>query len=266
MTLSYCLTVGLAGSVCACEDSKPAPGTATPSAAPAALAPPAATTAPAPTPESATPAPKPARKLEDCPKGPNFDFQNEALEAEVRRKLPKAEGPVTLADLRRVRSLNLSQIKLDELDVCFFSQLKGVKELFLGAGDYADLSPIAGSTQLESLRASINQVKDLTPLAKLTKMDRLDLGRTQVKDLSPLAAMTKLTELQLDGTPVEDVAPLAKLKELETLSLKRTQVKDVSALKDLKKLKFLYTGGSPLDEDPMSVAPVRANGTKIIAD
>ncbi|HYO95016.1 MAG TPA: leucine-rich repeat domain-containing protein [Polyangiaceae bacterium] len=206
------------------------------------------------------------KTLADCPKGPNVEFAQPEVEAEVRRKLPKPEGPISVAALRGLRSLNLSQVKLAELDVCVFSHMSGLKEVFLGSGDYDDLSPLAGATRIESLRASLNQVRDLSPLAGMTKMDRLDLGRTQVVDLTPLAAMTKLSELQLDDTPVQDVAPLAKLTALETLSLKRTQVKDVSALKNLKKLKFLYTNGSPLDADPMSVAAVRANGTKIIAE
>ncbi len=195
-----------------------------------------------------------------------MEFEQKEVEAEVRKKLPKPEGAITYADLGRLRSLNLSQVKLPELDVCIFSRMKGLKELFLGPGDYDDLSPIAGATQLESLRASINQVKDLKPLSGMSKLDRLDLGRTQVSDLKPLSGLKKLSELQLDDTPLEDVSPLAGLTELTTLSLKRTRVKDVSALKSLKKLKFLYTGGSPLDADPMSVAPVRANGTKIVAD
>lgn len=248
-------------------DEKP---TAEPAASNTAAAKEAPSPVPAPTAtateQPAAAAPKPKRALEDCPKGPNVEFAQKDLEMEVRRKLPKPEGAITTADLRKLRSLNLSQVKLTELDVCLFTPMKGLKELFLGPGEYDDLSPIAGATQLESLRASINQVKDLTPLAKLTKLDRLDLGRTQVADLAPLASLTKLTELQIDDTPVQDVSPLAGLVALETLSLKRTRVKDVSALKNLKKLNFLYIGGSPLDEDVMSVAPVRANGTKIVSD
>jgi Leucine-rich repeat (LRR) protein len=193
-------------------------------------------------------------------------FDDKRFEEEVRRKLPKPDGAITTADLGKLRSLNLSQLKLDQLDVCIFPHMKGLKELFLGQGEYDDLSPIEGATQLESLRASISHVKDLKPLEKLTHLDRLDLGRTQVSDLKPLASLKKLTELQLDDTPVQDVTPLGGLTLLETLSLKRTQVKDVSALKGLKKLKTLYTGGSALDADPMSVAPLRANGTKIVAD
>ena len=251
-------------------DEKPSSSPAAPSAT-AAAAPPAD----APKPEAAPPvatqaaepvAAKPKRKLEECGKGPNVEFESKELEAEIRKKLPKPEGPITIADLGKLRSLNLSQTKLADLDVCVFARMKGLKELFLGPGTYDDLSPIAVATQLESLRASINQVKDLKPLEKLTLLDRLDLGRTQITDIKPLASLTKLSELQLDDTAIEDVTPLAKLTLLTTLSLKRTRVKDVSALKDLKKLKFLYTGGSPLDADPMSVAPVRANGTKVIAD
>lgn len=264
MRLPMISVIGLAACLSSCEekrDTPPAPA----SAVPAVVTTPTAAPTPTRTAE-APPPPKPKKKLEDCPKGPAVTFEPPEIELEVRRKLPKPDGAITTADLRRLKSLNLSQVKLSELDVCVFSHMKSLKELFLGPGDYDDLSPLAGSTALESLRASINQVRDLTPLSKLTKMDRLDLGRTQISDLKPLSELKKLTELQLDDTPVEDVSPLAALKDLETLSLKRTRVKDVSALKDLKRLKFLYIGGSPLDADIMAVGPVRANGTKIISD
>jgi internalin A len=267
LVLSTCALTLLVFSV-ACDEkpSSPAAASATAAAAPPAEAPKPEVSAPTPIPAAEPVAAKPKKKLEECPKGPNVEFDSKEVEAAVRAKLPKPEGAITIADLGKLRSLNLSQAKLADLDVCVFSRMKGLKELFLGPGTYDDLSPIAVATQLESLRASISQVKDIKPLEKLTLLDRLDLGRTQITDIKPLASLTKLSELQLDDTAIEDVSPLAKLTLLTTLSLKRTRVKDVSALKDLKKLKFLYTGGSPLDADPMSVAPVRANGTKVIAD
>lgn len=247
-------------------DEKPSPVPTADSAAPAATPTSVPAPTPTPTPEPSPVTQRPKKTLADCAKGKEVAFEQKEIELEVRRKIPKAEGAITSADLKRLRSLNLSQVKLADLDVCLFSQLSGLKELFLGPGEFDDLSPIAGSTRLESLRASINRVEDLSPLAKMTKLDRLDLGRTRVADLKPLSALTKLTELQLDDTQVEDLSPLAALTELETLSLKRTKVKDVSALKGLKKLKVLYINGSPLDADVMAVAPVRANGTKIISD
>ena len=42
------------------------------------------------------------------------------------------------------------------------------------------------------------------------------------------------------------------------------QVKDASPLKALKKLKTLYVAGTPADEDAVTLAGVRGNGTKVI--
>lgn len=254
------LSLGLV--VFGCEEA-PRP-TAEPAAS-AALAP-APPPSPAPAETAAAAPKKPQKTLAECPKGGAVEFGDPGIEAQVRLKLQKADGPISTADLKRLKSLNLSQVKLDQLDPCVFTPMTGLKELFLGPGDYDDLSPIAGAVGIESLRASMNQVSDLSPIAKMTKMDRLDLGKTKVKDLTPIAGLKNITELQLDGTEVEDISPLEKLTELETLSLKNTKVKDASVLKGMKKLKFLYIGGSPLDDDPMSVGAARANGAKVIAE
>jgi internalin A len=244
-----------------CEADKPAPPAAQPSAKPTLAPPPP----PAPAATSAAPPPeaKPKRKKEDCPKGPTVTIDNPALEAQIRLKLQKADGPITAADLHKLRSLNAASVKLDDLDVCVFSQLTGLKELFLGPGDYDDLSSISGATGLETLRASLSKVHDLTPLSKMPKLDRLDLGHTQVNDLKPIAGATALTELVLDEAPVEDLSPLAKFTALETLSIKNTHVKDVSPLNGLKKLKALYVMGAPVEEDPSAFATLRAHGTRV---
>jgi internalin A len=257
-----CVVLSLASlGALACEEA-PKPE-AKPVETAAAQPPPPSTLPPQPTAEAK---PKKAKKqLADCPKGPAVTFEQKGVEDEVRRKLPKPTGDITVADLKKLKSFNLSQVKgLEELDVCIFSHTTGLKELFLGEGSFDDLSPIAGATNLESLRASINQVSDLAPLSKLKKLDRLDLGRTQVKDIAPLAELTALTELQLDGTQVEDIGPLAKLTLLEVVSLKGTKVKDLTPLNGLKKLKSVDARDTPADEDPMSFAPLRGRGVKIV--
>jgi internalin A len=248
-----------------CEDP-PKPEAAKTAEAPQEKRPPKAEAAPPAAPTAEAPKPKKAKKqLADCAKGPNVTFEQKGVEDEVRRKLPKPTGDITIADLKKLKSFNMSQVKgLEELDVCIFTHMTGLKELFLGEGTFDDLSPIAGATNLESLRASINQVSDLAPLAKLKKLDRLDLGRTQVKDITPLAELTALTELQLDGTQVEDIAPLAKLSLLEVLSLKGSKVKDLSPLDGLKKLKSVDGRDTPADDDPMNFAKLRGRGVKIV--
>src|SRR4051794_35883913 len=58
---------------------------------------------------SAPPAP-PAKKTYKCSPGSDVDFHgNAALEAEVRKKLGKDGGTITPADLKTIKSINLSQ-------------------------------------------------------------------------------------------------------------------------------------------------------------
>lgn len=191
----------------------------------------------------------PARKSYRCGAGPDVDFHgNTALEAEVRRKLGKDGGTVMQSDLKTIKSINLTQGTIDDLDPCIFPLFTGMKDLFLGPGELDDLGPIATLTQLVSLRASINKVSDLKPLTKLTAMDRLDLGRTAVHDIAPLANMAALTELQLDDTQVTDISPLKSCKNLEKLSIRHTPVRDLSPLKDARKLRFLYIEGAPIED------------------
>src|SRR5882672_9097565 len=114
--------------IAACEDPPK------PEAKPAATA----AAAPVPTPSAAAPAPtpepkakKPKKQLADCPKGPNVTFEQKGVEDEVRRKLPKPTGDITIADLKKLKSFNMSQVKgLEQLDVCIFSHMTGLKELF----------------------------------------------------------------------------------------------------------------------------------------
>jgi internalin A len=235
---------GIAAAGLGCDEPASAPKPTT-NAQPAARAPDPAPAAAAPQ-SPVPPAPKkPKKTLADCPKGTQVTIDQPEIEAQVRLKARKEKGDITTADLGRIRSLNVSQAKLTELDVCLFSHMRQLRELFLGKGDIDDLSPIAGATKLESLRASLNPITDLKPLAGMTKLDRLDLAHTQVADLSPLANLTSLTELLLDNTPVSDVKPLAGLTALEVLVLKDTRVKDLSPLASLKKLKTLDLRGSP---------------------
>jgi internalin A len=254
LLLGACFALG-------CEDKKAAD--AAPPAAPSAVAAPAPSV---PAPKEVEPVePEPEKKKEPkvCKPGPVVDFGGDAaLEAQVRLKAAKPKGDVSVADLGKVRSLNLSQSKVDELDPCIFPHFTNLKELFLGAGKLDDLGPIAGLKNLESLRASLNRVTDLKPLEKLSKMDRLDLGHTKVTDLTPLSGLTAMTELQLDDTPVADLKPLASCTKLERLSIQRTNVKDLSPLKPLENLKFLYTSGAPID-DKFVLSGLMARGLKI---
>jgi internalin A len=254
---------GIASCVLACDEStseeKKSEATAAASALPSAGPAAALEVAPAKT------EPPKKKTAEDCPKTDSVEFPSADYEDAVRKKLQKPSGEITKADLGKLTSLNVSQLPMDEVDVCLYPHMTGIKELFLGGGQYDDLSPLASLTKLESLGVSRNQVKDISALSGMTKLQRLDLGRTQVEDLSPLSALTELTELMLDSTQVEDLGPISKLGNLERLGIKGTKVKNLEPLADLTKLKFLYAGGTPA-ADEYAFGPVKKNGTKVMTD
>ncbi|MBK9266910.1 MAG: leucine-rich repeat domain-containing protein [Polyangiaceae bacterium] len=225
----------------ACDEPTPKADTKAqkPSAAPSvAAAPPAV--APAAT-ESAAP---PKKKEVVCSKDANVTLPDPKFEAEVRVQAQKPEGQLTKADLAKVKTLKLTEAKLNELDPCIFPLFTSVKGMYLPPGKIDDLTPLKTLTTIESLRVAATNIKDLTPLAGLAKLDRLDIGRTPVKDLTPLSGLTNLTELQIDETEVTDLTPISKLKKLEMLQMKRTRISDLSPLKEIKTLKTLYIEGS----------------------
>ncbi len=209
---------------------------------------------------SATASAKP--KITCDPAATTITFNEPGLEAEIRKKVGKADGPITKDDLAKVKSVNLTQVDVDYIDPCVFPLLKGMKDLFLGKGNLDDLSPLAALPQLVSLRATGNNVKDMSPLIRMVHMDRLDLSHSQIVDISTVSQMTELTELSLDDTQVTDLSPLAKLTKLEKVSIRNTGVKDLKPLLSSKKLKLLDVGGSPID-DTHQLDPLVATGLKI---
>jgi internalin A len=181
---------------------------------------------------------------------------DEALEKEIRLKLKKPEGLITPADLSNpttgIKSINLTKYgPVNELNPCVMPKLTQIHDLFIGAGELDDLSPIADLTTMISLRATDNKVKNLDPLKRLVHMDRLDLSHTQVADLTVLAQMTELTELEIDATNVTDLKPLEKLTKLNKVTLANTAVKDISPLRNSRDLHILDISGTPITDTSM---------------
>jgi internalin A len=202
----------------------------------------------------------------DCKPHPaTVDFDDPVLEAEVRRKLGKDGGAITPADLAQIRSINMSTAKVHQIDPCIFPMFTSLKDLFLGPGEYDDLTPLQKLTTLESLRLSLSQVKDLHAIEGLKAMDRLDISHTLVGDdqLKSVGSLVNITELMLDEDNISDLSPIANLKKLFRLSIKKTGVKSLAPLSQLKTLKFLYIADTPVT-DITPVQPLVPGGLKLI--
>ena len=249
--------------IAGCDDPK---ADAPPAASAVAL--PSAAPAPTPTPApSASTPPAPAfvkKTLADCKPHPaTVEFDDAALENEVRRKLSKEKGPITPADLGTIKSINLAQAPVNQIDPCIYPMFTSMKDLFLGPGDYDDLSPLQKLTNIETIRAALSRVKDLHPIEGLKRMDRLDISHTLVSDddLKAVGSLTNLTELMLDEDSISDLTPVANLKKLEKLSIKKTRVQNLAPIAGIKTLKYLYIAEAPISDispvQPLVAGPSR---------
>ena len=205
----------------------------------------------------------------DCKPHPaSIDFGGDAaLEAEVRKKLGKDTGAITPADLGQIKSINIATAKVHQIDPCIFPMFTAIKDLFLGSGEYDDLTPLQKLTTIESLRISFSVVKDLRPIEGLKRMDRLDISHTLVDDekFKSVASFGNLTELMLDETDISDITPVAGLKKLERISVKKTRVTSLAPLSQIHTLKFIYIADTAIT-DISPVQPLMSNGTKLITN
>jgi internalin A len=214
----------LVATACGATTSSPHPSTSNNAQVPAADE---------PTPAWAGPE-TPERR--DCT-GP-LTFDDEMLEAAVRKAISKPDGAILPADVQQLSSVNVSQSAVAKLGG--LQCLRGLRSLYL---DYT-------------------QVSDLSPLAALPNLEVLELDRTQVSDLKPLAG-SQLVKLGLFGTPVADLSPLAGLRRLRLLDLRFTPIDDLKPLLGLDNLKLLCLDDEAIKKHAAAVEALRGRGVVV---
>lgn len=152
-----------------------------------------------------------------------------------------------LAGLKKLETLSLTYVTLDEKDLTCLSGLESLEDLSLcnyvkdGAADLTGLEKLTGLKKL-----TLKQVKigDLKPVAALTKLKTLALDYSEVGDLSPLAALPAVKTMRFYSAEVKDFKPLAGVKTLEHLDYYAAKMEggDWSGLGALKQVKK-FNGG-----------------------
>ncbi len=100
----------------------------------------------------------------------------------------------------------------------------------------ADVTAIAGLSELKMLWLDGSQVTNIHPIADLTALMSLWLSNTNVADITPVERFAKLQSLGLGELQIGDIMPLAGLEALQALDLSGTQVADLRLLRNMAKL------------------------------
>ena len=120
--------------------------------------------------------------------------------------------------------------------------------LNLNGNRIADLIPIAGLTNLISLRLYNNQFSSLTPLEGLTSLKSLDLSSNRIDNITSLKGLTNLVELFIQLNEIQDVTPLKNMANLKTLYLSENNVEDITALAGLTNLTRLFLQANSIQD------------------
>ncbi len=167
------------------------------------------------------------------------------------RKCELTALPPEIGELPWLRALFLSRLQIADLSP--LAGLTNLEDVCAESTLVTDLSPLIRLTNLRILLISRTPVADLSPLAGLNNLEQLDLWKTNVVDLHPLAGLASLRQLILSGTQVADLSPLASLTRLKVLHAARTQVADLSPLAGLSNLRQLDVSNSQVvDLSPLS--------------
>ena len=157
------------------------------------------------------------------------EFADPTLEAAIRAKIAKGEGPIAAADLL------------------------SIVELELISGAIADLSGIEALENLEVLVLVDHRLVDISPLAGLKKLRALDLANNRIVDIAPLSSLSALIFLSLTSNSVSDLSPLSSLDQLQVLLLDENRVADISPLLGLSMLEQVLLRGNPLNAEALDV-------------
>ena len=168
--------------------------------------------------------------------GDTVEVPDAVLESVLRDELGKPAGDLTIADLRRLTSLqynggegqriesleglqfatNLTELSLPDNRVEDFSPLRSVPIQSINVADnsLSDLSSLRnvaadfGGSTVTYVQFNVNEVSDLSPLTSFPNLRTVLFGRNQITSLAPLEGLTQLSSLEVQDNQVDDLSPL----------------------------------------------------------
>lgn len=196
------------------------------------------------------------------------NIQDPSLNIAVRQRLAIPTGPIPIAKLAQLKSLDVTNGVVSSL--AGLSHATALESLQLRAANLASLQEVTSFPALKSL--AITQQSPLSRLDALAalplletlslpastipeslelsvpaRLTTLQLGRVESATLQWIGALANLTNLNLGGVQSRDLSPLGGLTRLKTLTLAGANANDWQWLGSLRALATLDLGNCNLD-------------------
>lgn len=206
-------------------------------------------------------------------------FADPTLEAAIRERVERPNGPLLRTDVLKVTQLDVSGRSISELSG--IQELRRLEVLDVSANSLESLELLADLPRLTALDASGNPLGDLNGttvralartglrelrlrdigmsdaslLAELPQLDSLDLRDNALRDITALGGLRRLTHLNLRGNSVQDLSPLGRLTALRYLNIHSNgDARGFGELADLHDLRTLIARGVPIGSEVEAIA------------
>ena len=153
---------------------------------------------------------------------------------------------LTMEDMQRLHDLVSDSDGIKSLEGLQYGV--NLNFLHIGRGLVSDLTPLAGLTNLETLKLYGHQISDISSLAELMSLRNLQLQANIISDLTPLMRHGELESLLLHENKINDISPLSNLTKLKHLDLAINQIDDFTHLLKLTNLTHLDIRNNPDSE------------------
>lgn len=158
----------------------------------------------------------------------------------------RLQDATALAGITSLEALDLSGNSLTDLS--FLTDAHRLQQLYLRGTSLESVSGIEKvSPTLTVLDISQNNVADLSPLAGLSQLTMLDLSDNPISDFSAVAGFEKLGVLYANSLSLSSASAFSSLPHLQSLQLSGNAITDLSSLLSLDSLKDVDVTGNPLD-------------------
>ncbi len=122
------------------------------------------------------------------------------LEAAIRHRIGKPQGPILISELEELTSLSASDKNITDLtglEYCI-----NLTDLYLSHNQIIDVSPLSSLTNLVALTLSDNQIDDISPLVANSGLSQEDTVTLTSNPLSATSLNDYIPQLEKRGVDV----------------------------------------------------------------
>lgn len=169
------------------------------------------------------------------------------------------KGRQTLPELPKLTYVNVFSTDFGDTDLSSLRVASGLKYFKMAGCNLHTISFLEGTTLLETVDVSSNNVSDISPLKGNEQMRSLIFSDNDVEDISAIGNMTAITTLEMSKNRIKDLDSCELLINIESLVSGSNQIADINGLKNTSLIETLDLSNNQITD----ISPIAGNAPNL---